>query len=47
MAIKSDIRNYYLIAAELCMLTFNLFNNLMWDLIDLTPFGITPPKINK
>jgi hypothetical protein len=45
MAIKPSIRNYHIIDAELCMFTSNLCDNLTRDLADLTPFGMTAPKI--
>ena len=45
MAVQSDMRDYRMLDAELCMFTSNLCNDLTRDLTDLTPFGLTAPKI--
>ncbi|MCX6153652.1 MAG: hypothetical protein NT007_05800 [Candidatus Kapabacteria bacterium] len=45
MAYNSTVRNYRLTDADLCMFTSNLCITMTRDLTDLTPFGITAPKI--
>ena len=45
MASTEEMRNYRFLDATLCQFTSDLCNTLTRDLADLTPFGITAPKI--